>query len=80
MVLLPPAFVELIARNKTKSATEFTMSIHEGRNRQIRRMCDFIGYPVRHLRRIKLANLTLDGLKKVSIENLQKKNYKLWKR
>lgn len=62
--LTAPAFVELIARNKTKSATEFTMSIHEGRNRQIRRMCDFIGYPVRHLRRIKLANLTLDGLKK----------------
>ena len=40
------------------------MSIHEGRNRQIRRMCDFIGYPVRFLRRIKVANLTLAGLKR----------------
>jgi len=62
--LTAPAFVELKNRNITAGTTEFNMSIHEGRNRQIRRMCDFIGYPVRFLRRIKVANLTLAGLKR----------------
>jgi 23S rRNA pseudouridine2605 synthase len=62
--LTAPAVVDLRSRNKTTSTTEFNISIHEGRNRQIRRMCDFIGYPVRHLRRISVANLTLDGLKR----------------
>ena len=39
-------------------------AIDEGRNRQVRRMCDFIGFPVRQLKRIKLGNLTLQGLKR----------------
>lgn len=39
------------------------ITIHEGRNRQIRRMFAAIGCDVKRLRRIKFANLTLDGLK-----------------
>ena len=39
------------------------VTIHEGRNRQVRRMFAAIGYDVKRLRRIKFANLTLDGLK-----------------
>ena len=35
---------------------------HEGRNRQIRRMCDAIGFPVRDLKRIKLGPLQLSNL------------------
>lgn len=39
------------------------ITIHEGRNRQVRRMFSAIGCDVKRLRRIRFANLTLDGLK-----------------
>ncbi|PLX73172.1 MAG: pseudouridine synthase [Desulfuromonas sp.] len=40
----------------------FELTIHEGRNRQVRRMCESLGYPVSRLARIGYAFLTLDGL------------------
>lgn len=39
------------------------ITIHEGRNRQIRRMFAAIGCDVKKLKRIKFANLTLDSVK-----------------
>jgi 23S rRNA pseudouridine2605 synthase len=36
--------------------------IHEGRNRQVRRMCDAVGHPVRSLQRVAFGPLTLGGL------------------
>lgn len=39
------------------------VTIHEGRNRQVRRMFAAIGCDVKRLRRTKFAGLTLDGLK-----------------
>ena len=50
-----PAIVTLIGYDNEKSNTTFDIVIHEGRNRQVRRMCDFIGFPVRQLKRIKLG-------------------------
>lgn len=38
------------------------ITIHEGRNRQVRRMFAAIGCDVKRLRRIKFANLTLEGV------------------
>ncbi|MGM0499427.1 MAG: pseudouridine synthase [Bacillota bacterium] len=42
--------------------TEFDVVIHEGRNRQVRRMCKIAGFPVASLKRIAFAFLTLEGL------------------
>jgi len=39
------------------------ITIHEGRNRQVRRMFAAVGHEVISLRRIKFANLTLQGVK-----------------
>jgi 23S rRNA pseudouridine2605 synthase len=37
--------------------------IHEGRNRQVRRMCAAVGHPVLELQRVGFGPLRLDGLK-----------------
>jgi 23S rRNA pseudouridine2605 synthase len=38
------------------------LSIHEGRNRQVRRMLEAVGHPVRQLRRSRYAGLAVDDL------------------
>ena len=55
--LTAPAEIYLLGENLVE------ITIHEGRNRQIRRMFAAIGCDVTRLKRIKFANLTLDGLK-----------------
>ena len=39
------------------------LSIHEGRNRQVRRMLEAVGHPVRNLHRSRYAGLTAEGLR-----------------
>lgn len=58
--LTAPAKVRVI--NYQQSNTLVELTIHEGRNRQVRRMLDKIGHPVVHLKRIKFANLELENL------------------
>ena len=62
--LTAPAIVDLVEYDHEKNLSVFNITIHEGKNRQIRRMCDYIGYPVRQLKRYKIANLTLTSLKR----------------
>jgi 23S rRNA pseudouridine2605 synthase len=38
------------------------MTIHEGRNRQVRRMCEAVGHPVLELQRVAFGPLRLGGL------------------
>ena len=57
-----PAIVNLRDYDHDRGFTLFDITIHEGRNRQIRRMCDAIGFPVRDLKRIKLRPLQLSNL------------------
>jgi 23S rRNA pseudouridine2605 synthase len=38
------------------------LTLHEGRNRQVRRMLEAVGHPVRRLHRTAYAGLTLEGL------------------
>lgn len=41
----------------------FRIILTQGLNRQIRRMCEALGYRVRTLKRVRIMNLRLDGLK-----------------
>jgi len=50
------------ARVRRLSVGAIELTIHEGRNRQVRRMLDAIGHSVTHLHRSAYAGLTLEGL------------------
>jgi 23S rRNA pseudouridine2605 synthase len=39
------------------------LTIHEGRKRQVKRMCEAVGHPVRRLERVAIGGLTLGRLK-----------------
>ena len=56
-----PAIVEIV--EKQPSNTWIDITIHEGRNRQIRKMCEAVSYPVIQLIRTKLGEWELGDLK-----------------
>ncbi len=58
--LTAPAKVRVIAASNTETKTEIV--IHEGRNRQVRRMFAAVGYEVVALKRTGFAFLTLEGV------------------
>lgn len=88
---LQPVDVELLDRNENASRVRFVLS--EGKNRQIRRMCEAVGLSVMQLRRIQIGNLTIGKLepgnyRRISAEELDglnkildaKDRKKVWKK
>ena len=58
------ARAKLRVMKRDEAGVYLMITIHEGRNRQVRKMCDAIGHPVRKLKRIATGRLTLGSLKK----------------
>ncbi|MBU3092215.1 rRNA pseudouridine synthase [Clostridium sp. CM028] len=56
-----------------------TITIHEGKNRQIRKMCDAIGHPVIALKRVSVGNILLGDMEKGSWRNLTEDEIKYLK-
>lgn len=54
------AYIKILKRNRDTSLLE--ISIHEGRNRQVRKMCKYIGHPVIQLERVAIGKLELGNL------------------
>ena len=48
---------------KKTSKNTFKIVLTQGLNRQIRRMCEYLGYEVRSLKRIRIMNISLDTKK-----------------
>ena len=54
---------------------KFRIILTQGLNRQIRRMCDNLGYRVVDLKRIRIMNIVLGDLKEGSYRNVTDKEY-----
>ncbi len=54
--------VEVTVGETDESGTVLKMTLYEGRNRQIRKMCEQAGLTVKRLSRVSIGNLKLDGL------------------
>ncbi len=65
-----------VARVKGLSDKEIELTIHEGRNRIVRKMMDALGYYVKVLIRIKIGNLELGQLKPGYYRNLSQEEIK----
>ena len=51
---------------------QFHIILTEGLNRQIRRMCATLGYTVKRLKRVRIMNLTVEGLKPGEYREIRK--------
>jgi 23S rRNA pseudouridine2605 synthase len=58
-----PARVELLPGKPQAAQATLRIAIHEGRNRQVRKMCEAIGHPVDHLRRVAIGPIRDNRLK-----------------
>jgi 23S rRNA pseudouridine2605 synthase len=60
--LLKAVHYRVLSVDYKKKKMILEITLHEGRNRQVRRMMESLGYPVEKLKRERYAFLTLDGL------------------
>ena len=58
-----PAQIRLIRKNENRYTSFLEVTIHEGKNREIRKMFESVGYKVTKLHRIREANIELGNLK-----------------
>ncbi len=61
-VKMPKAKVELL--EVVNNNAKLSVTIHEGQNRQIRRMFEAINKPIKMLKRIRIGNIKLGGLQR----------------
>ena len=54
--------VDVVIGTSDETGTVMKMTLFEGRNRQIRKMCEAAGLTVKRLSRVSIGNLKLDGL------------------
>ncbi len=73
-----PAAVKVVDATKRDSIVE--ISIHEGKNRQVRKMFETLGYAVLRLKRVAIGPLVIDGLEEGKWRYLRKKEIELLKK
>lgn len=71
---IAPVEVTLVSRNENVSVLRFVLS--EGKNRQIRRMCDACGLSVMQLKRVAIGPLSINGLETGACRRLTEQELK----
>lgn len=61
--LTRPAKVKILKTDTERNISRIEITIHEGKNRQVRKMCEAIGRNVMALHRSKIGNITVKDLK-----------------
>lgn len=61
--LTRPAKVKILKTDTERNISRIEITIHEGKNRQVRKMCEAIGRNVIALHRSKIGNITVKDLK-----------------
>lgn len=61
---IQPAVVDVLSSDRKKNEALLSIRIHEGRKRQVRKMCKAISHPVIHLHRSSFGPLSLGDLPK----------------
>jgi len=75
----PTAPCEIEILKKLPTNTKVRIKIKEGRNRQVRKMCEAIGHEVLSLRRIEVGHVKLENLPKGQWRYLSEKEVRLFK-
>lgn len=70
------AYCDCQVLDKKKDETVLEITLYQGMNRQIRRMFEYLGHNVVHLKRIRHASISLAGLKKGQAKVLKPKQIK----
>lgn len=60
----PASRVELLLKDRTNDISRILIEIHEGRNRQVRKMCEAIGLSVIALKREAVGGITCEGVER----------------
>jgi 23S rRNA pseudouridine2605 synthase len=68
-----PAKVKILKTDEEKNISRLEITIHEGKNRQVRRMCEAVGRRVLALHRSKIGNIGVKDLKLGTWRYLSKK-------
>lgn len=63
-VTSPASRVELLLKDRTNDISRILIEIHEGRNRQVRKMCEAIGLSVIALKREAVGGITCEGVER----------------
>ncbi len=56
--------VETVLLSQAEETSLLQMTLYEGRNRQIRKMCEQVGLEVLRLKRVAIGDLTIEGVKR----------------
>jgi pseudouridine synthase len=70
------AYCDWAIIEQTRTDTLFEIILYQGLNRQIRKMFEFLGHSVINLKRIRHANIDLQGLKKGQIKQIKPRQIK----
>ncbi len=70
------AYAEVSVIEISNKSTLTEVVLHQGMNRQIRKMFDYLGFEVESLKRIQHATITLEGLKKGEFKPIKPKQIK----
>lgn len=57
-----PAKVKILKTDEQKNISRLQITIHEGKNRQIRKMCEVVGKSVIALHRVKIGEITVKDI------------------